>query len=92
LKLNTTPHPPTLPKNQQDTDKALNAVLDAIVDSVAGGSEVVIPGFGAFKPRARAARNGRNPKTGEALKIAARVSPAFVAGKTFRDTVAKGGK
>lgn len=71
-----------------DTSRAVDALLDAIIHGVADGKEVVIPGFGSFKPRERKARNGRNPKTGAPLEIEAKVSPAFSAGKTFKDTVA----
>lgn len=50
------------------------------MSSVAAGKEVVVPGFGSFKPRERKARTGRNPKTGEEIKIAAKTSPAFTPG------------
>jgi nucleoid DNA-binding protein len=74
------PHPLAhrrLRLNPQDTSKAVDALLNAIVHGVASGKEVVIPGFGSFKPRHRKARTGRNPKTGAELKIEAKVSPAF---------------
>lgn len=74
-------HTPHTLQNAQDTTRAVDALLDAIVNSVADGKEVTIPGFGSFKPRHRAARAGRNPKTGEALKIAAKTSPSFAAGE-----------
>lgn len=67
--------------------KAVNAVLDAIVDGVANGDGVNIVGFGTFKPTERAARSGRNPATGEAITIPAATVPTFKAGKTFKDTV-----
>lgn len=51
------------------------------------GKKVTIPGFGTFEQRLRAARKGRNPKTGEALDIPQTKSPAFSAGKTFKDAV-----
>ncbi|KIY94521.1 DNA-binding protein HU [Monoraphidium neglectum] len=71
-----------------DTTRAVDALLDAIMDGVAAGKEVVIPGFGTFRRRERSARTGRNPRTGEAIAIEAKVAPAFLAGKTFKDIVA----
>lgn len=70
-----------------DAEKAVNAVLATIVSHVAQGSKVVIPGFGAFEPRTRAARRGRNPQTGEEIQIPETVVPAFSAGKSFKETV-----
>jgi len=67
----------------------LNALLDVIQSSVAKGHDVAITGFGTFSARKRAARNGRNPATGAAMKIAASVAPAFKAGATFKAAVAK---
>lgn len=68
--------------------KAVDAVLAAITDTVAKGGSVSVIGFGTFESRKRAARNGKNPKTGEAIKIAATTVPAFKAGKAFKDKVA----
>ncbi|KAI8474521.1 MAG: DNA-binding protein HU [Monoraphidium minutum] len=70
-----------------DTTRAVDALLDAIIDNVAAGKEVAITGFGSFKPRERKARTGRNPKTGAEIKIPAKVAPVFSAGKTFKDVV-----
>ena len=67
--------------------EALNATLEAIVNSVASGDSVVIPGFGTFEKRHRDERTGRNPQTGEATTIAATDVPAFKAGKGFKDRV-----
>jgi DNA-binding protein HU-beta len=67
--------------------EALNATLEAIVNSVASGDSVVIPGFGTFEKRHRDARTGRNPQTGETTTIAATDVPAFKAGKGFKDKV-----
>lgn len=69
-------------------DKAVNAVIDAIVKSVAKGKDVSLVGFGSFKAAKRAARTGINPKTGEKLKIAATTVPRFSAGATFKAAVA----
>jgi DNA-binding protein HU-beta len=68
--------------------KAVDAVLATITETVAKGDTVSVIGFGSFEARKRAARNGKNPKTGEAIKIAATTVPAFKAGKAFKDKVA----
>jgi DNA-binding protein HU-beta len=68
--------------------KALDAVIEAIVEAVATGEGVSLVGFGSFKAAARAAREGKNPKTGEKIKIAATTVPKFSAGATFKATVA----
>ncbi|GBG12778.1 DNA-binding protein HU-beta [Novimethylophilus kurashikiensis] len=69
------------------------AVVDATVatisDALKSGDKVQLIGFGTFETRARAAREGRNPKTGEKLKIAASKTPAFSAGKALKDAVNK---
>jgi DNA-binding protein HU-beta len=67
------------------------AVYDSIVETIktelqAGGS-VVLPGFGTFEVRNRAAREGRNPQTGEPIQIKASKLPAFKAGKTLKDAL-----
>lgn len=71
-----------------DAERALNATIDAVVKAVAKGDTVTLVGFGTFKPVKRAARTGRNPATGAALKIAASTSPKFTAGATFKTAVA----
>jgi DNA-binding protein HU-beta len=68
--------------------KALDAVIETIVEAVAKGDGVSLVGFGAFKAADRAAREGKNPKTGEKIKIAATTVPKFSAGATFKATVA----
>jgi DNA-binding protein HU-beta len=68
--------------------RALEAVLDTIVDTVAKGDSVSVIGFGTFESRKRAARTGKNPQTGAAIKIAATTVPAFKPGKAFKDKVA----
>lgn len=69
-------------------ERALSAIIDAVVTTVAKGDTVTLIGFGTFKSSKRAARTGKNPKTGEALKIAATTVPKFSAGATFKATVA----
>lgn len=71
-----------------DAERALNAILDAVVKAIAKGDTVTLVGFGTFKSVKRAARTGRNPATGATLKIAASTSPKFSAGATFKAAVA----
>ena len=66
----------------------LDAVIAAITKSVAKGDSVTLVGFGTFKPAKRAARTGKNPQTGAAIKIAAKTVPKFTAGATFKAAVA----
>lgn len=70
-----------------DTTKALNALIDTLTDAMKRGDDVVLIGFGTFSVKERAARTGRNPKTGEALQIAASKVPSFKAGKGLKDAV-----
>ncbi|MFY9184064.1 MAG: HU family DNA-binding protein [Limnohabitans sp.] len=69
--------------------RALNAVLDTIVMTVAKKQDVQLIGFGTFKAAKRAARTGKNPRTGEKLKIAAATVPKFSAGAAFKAAVNK---
>lgn len=71
-----------------DAERALNATIETVVKAVAKGDTVTLVGFGTFKSVKRAARTGRNPATGAALKIAASTSPKFTAGATFKAAVA----
>ena len=68
-------------------DTVIDAVFSTISDALAKGETVAIAGFGTFSIRARAARQGRNPQTGEPLTIAASKAPAFKPGKGLRDAV-----
>jgi DNA-binding protein HU-beta len=68
---------------------ALNSVMDNIKKAVTKGDSVQLIGFGTFGSGKRAARMGRNPKTGEAIKIAAAKTVKFTAGKAFKDAVNK---
>ena len=70
-----------------DTDKTLLAFMDTVMDTVAKGEDVALVGFGTFKVAHRAAREGRNPATGETLKIAASKQPKFVPGTPFKNKV-----
>jgi DNA-binding protein HU-beta len=69
-------------------DKVLSAIVGAVVQTVAGGGSVTLVGFGTFKPAQRAARTGKNPKTGATLKIPATTVPKFTAGTAFKAAVA----
>lgn len=69
--------------------RALDALIGTVVDEVAKGNSVSVIGFGTFSSNRRNARTGRNPKTGDAIKIAASVVPKFKAGAAFRGAVAK---
>jgi DNA-binding protein HU-beta len=73
-----------------DAERALEAALDTITSTVAAGEKVTIPGFGTFEARERSARTGRNPQTGEEIRIAASTAPAFKAGAAFKQAVAGG--
>ena len=73
--------------SKKDAEKAVNAVVDAIKGALADGDKVQLVGFGTFEVRARGARTGKNPRTGEAIKIAASKVPAFKAGKALKDAI-----
>ncbi len=75
--------------SKKDADKAVAAVLESITDALAQGDKVQIVGFGTFEVRARAEKQGRNPKTGEAMIVPASNLPAFKAGKALKEAVAK---
>ena len=64
-----------------DAGKALNAYVEVVKDQLAKGEKVSLVGFGTFSVVNRPARTGRNPRTGKAIKIAAKKSPKFKAGK-----------
>lgn len=68
--------------------RALDAAVEAITAAVAKGDAVTLVGFGSFKSAARKAREGKNPKTGEKIKIPATVVPKFVPGASFKAAVA----
>ncbi|MFK4899133.1 MULTISPECIES: HU family DNA-binding protein [Lactococcus] len=72
---------------QTDTDKAVKAFVEAITEFLSKGESVQMVGFGTFETRERAAREGRNPQTGDKIKIAAATVPAFKAGKALKDAV-----
>ncbi len=75
--------------SKKDAGTALDAAIAAIGDALANGESVQLIGFGTFSVKERAAREGRNPRTGEVVKIKAAKTPAFKAGKALKDKVAK---
>ncbi len=73
--------------SKADATRSVDAVIDTITETLRKGDSVTLVGFGTFEVRARAARAGRNPQTGETIQIKASNSPAFKAGKAFKDAV-----
>jgi DNA-binding protein HU-beta len=72
---------------KSDAARAVEAVLGAITDTLKKGETVALSGFGSFVAKTRAARSGRNPRTGEAIAIPASRAPAFKAGKGLKDAL-----
>ena len=72
---------------KSDASKAVDAVFDAIADALKGGDEVRLVGFGTFSVASRAASEGRNPRTGEKIQIAASKQAKFKPGKGLRDSL-----
>lgn len=70
-----------------DAGRALDALIGAISKTLKKGDTVSLIGFGTFSVKKRAARTGRNPATGEAIKIKASKTPSFKAGKAFKDAI-----
>ncbi|MAZ67295.1 hypothetical protein CL652_00820 [bacterium] len=70
-----------------DAERAVEAVIDGIVEGLKSGSEVSIAGLGIFEAKMRAARTGRNPRTGESIQIPAMRVPKFRAAKALKDAV-----
>ncbi len=73
--------------SKKDADKAVKAFTDVVSDELKKGGKVQLVGFGTFEVVERAAREGRNPKTGKSMKIKASKSPKFKAGKALKDMV-----
>ena len=73
--------------SKKDADSAVNAVIESIIEAVASKDKVQIVGFGTFEARERKEKIGKNPRTGEEIKIAASKVPAFKAGKALKDAV-----
>lgn len=75
--------------NKAQAGATIDAVIEVVKKTVASGVSVQLIGFGSFSSGKRAARTGRNPKTGEAIKIPAAKTVKFAAGKAFKDAVNK---
>lgn len=73
--------------SKKDSGRAVDALLESIREALARGEKVSLVGFGSFEVRKRAARVGRDPRTGQEIKIAARRVPTFKAGKTLKEAV-----
>ena len=75
--------------SKKDAEKALKAFVDVVTEEMKKGEKVQLVGFGTFEVSERAAREGRNPQTGETMKIAASVAPKFKPGKALKDEINK---
>lgn len=73
--------------SKKDSEKALKAFIDVVTEQLKAGDKVQVVGFGTFEVSERAAREGRNPQTGETMKIEACKAPKFKAGKALKDAV-----
>lgn len=73
--------------SKKDAEKALKAFTDVVAEELKKGEKVQLVGFGTFEVSERAAREGRNPQTGKAMKIAASKAPKFKAGKALKDSL-----
>ncbi len=73
--------------SKADAGRAVDAMVETITKALKKGDTVTLVGFGTFAIRKRAARTGRNPRTGQAIKIKASKNPAFKAGKALKDAV-----
>ena len=73
--------------SKAEAGRAVDAVIASITKTLKKGDTVTLVGFGTFQVRKRAARTGRNPKTGDTIKIKASKNPAFKAGKALKDAV-----
>ena len=72
---------------KKDAEKSINTIVEVITDELAKGGKVQLVGFGTFDVAERAAREGRNPQTGEPMKIPASKAPRFKVGKVLKDAV-----
>ncbi|MCB5442517.1 HU family DNA-binding protein [[Ruminococcus] lactaris] len=73
--------------SKKDSEKALKAFVDVVAEQLKAGEKVQLVGFGTFEVSERAAREGRNPQTGETMTIAACKAPKFKAGKALKDAI-----
>ena len=73
--------------SKKDAEAAVKAVVDSISEALADGDKVALVGFGTFDVKTRAARTGKNPRTGEVIEIPAAKVPSFKAGSALKDAV-----
>ncbi len=73
--------------SKKDSEKALKAFIDVVTEELVKGEKIQLVGFGTFEVTERAAREGRNPQTGETMSIAASKAPRFKAGKALKDVI-----
>jgi DNA-binding protein HU-beta len=73
--------------SKADAGRAVDAMVETVTKALKKGDTVTLVGFGTFSIRKRAARTGRNPRTGQTIKIKASKNPAFKAGKALKDAV-----
>ena len=73
--------------SKKDAEAALKAFTETVAEELKKGEKIALVGFGTFEVSERAAREGRNPQTGETMKIAASKAPKFKAGKALKDSV-----
>ncbi len=72
-----------------DAEKAINTLVDSVTEALVKGDKVQLIGFGSFEVKSRPAREARNPRTGETIKVEASKAPLFKAGKALKDAVNK---
>lgn len=75
--------------SKKDAERAVAGFIDAVTEALVSGDKVQLVGFGSFEVRRRESRSGRDPRSGETITIPASNSPAFKAGKAFKDAVNK---
>ena len=73
--------------SKKDSEKALKAFIDVVTEQLKAGDKVQVVGFGTFEVSERAAREGRNPQTGDTMKIEACKAPKFKAGKSLKESI-----
>ena len=73
--------------SKKDAEAAVKAVIDSVTEALADGDKVALVGFGTFEVKTRAARTGKNPRTGEAISIPASKVPSFKAGAALKNAV-----
>ena len=73
--------------SKKDASAALEAMIATVTETLKTGDKITVTGFGTYETRKRAARTGRNPHTGETIKIEAKLAPAFKPGKALKDAI-----